>query len=64
MLGQSRVYVVPGVHGAGGLTVGEGERLREEEPSEAPSRWPGSNGLRSRARDGLSPEIHVRVRPD
>lgn len=60
MLGQSSVYTVPGVQAASGLTVRGGQRFREG-ASEAPSKWPGSNGLGSRARARLSPEIHVQV---
>lgn len=60
MLGQSSVYTVPGVHAASRLTVRGGERFREG-ASEAPSMRPGSNGLGSRTRAWLSPEIHVKV---
>lgn len=54
MLGQSSVYTVPGVHAASGQTVRGGA-------SEAPSKWPGSNGLGGRARARLSPEFHVNI---
>lgn len=56
MLGQSSVYVVPGVHAAR-----EGERLGEGgDLTEASSKWLGSDGLGGRAIDKLSAEVHVK----
>lgn len=63
MLGQSNVYMVPGVHATSGLTEKGRDLEKVVASQETTSKWLGSHGLRSRAIDKLCPEVHIKSPP-